>query len=90
MACSRTNPWFRGRIFGQKRAQELPPGSAVKHCWFLCTGGGGGYQQIEAHEGYMLCYQAWQLPPAPSVHPLPGSGMSDARVHIRLCLNDWM
>jgi hypothetical protein len=43
-----------------------------------------------AHEGYMLCYQAWQLPPAPSVHPLPGSGMSDARVHIRLCLNDWM
>ena len=43
-----------------------------------------------AHEGYMLCYQAWQLPPAPSVRPLPGSGMSDARVHIRLCLNDWM
>ena len=24
---------------------------------------------------YMLCYQAWQLPPAPSVRPLPGSGM---------------
>ena len=38
-SCARTNPWFRGRILGGKRAQEPPPGSAVKHCWFLGTGG---------------------------------------------------
>ena len=41
-SCARTNPWFRGRILGGKRAQEPTPGSAVKHCWFLDTGGGGG------------------------------------------------
>ena len=40
-ACARTNPWFRSRILRGKRAQELPPGSAVKHNWFLGTGGGG-------------------------------------------------
>ena len=27
--------------FGGKCAQEPPPGSAVKHCRFLGTGGGG-------------------------------------------------
>ena len=42
-SCARTNPWFRGRILGGKRAQEPPPGSAVKHCRFLDTGGGGTY-----------------------------------------------
>ena len=41
-SCARTNPWFRGRILGGKRVQEPPPGSAVKHCRFLGTGGGGG------------------------------------------------
>ena len=25
-------------------SQEPPPGSAVEHCWFLGTGGGGGCQ----------------------------------------------
>ena len=39
--CARTNPWFRGQIFGEKCAQEPTPGSAVKHCRFLDTGGGG-------------------------------------------------
>ena len=39
--CARTNPWFRGQILGEKCAQEPTPGSAVKHCWFLDTGGGG-------------------------------------------------
>ena len=39
-SCARTNPWFRGRILGEKRAQEPPAGSAVKHCRFLGTGGG--------------------------------------------------
>ena len=38
-ACARTGPWFRGGILGGKRAHEPPPGSAVKHCWFLGTGG---------------------------------------------------
>ena len=38
-SCARTNPWFRSQILGGKRAQEPPPGSAVKHCWFLGTGG---------------------------------------------------
>ena len=41
-SCARTNPWFRGQILGGNCAQELPPGSAVKHCRFLGTGGGGG------------------------------------------------
>ena len=36
------NPWFRSRILGEKRAQEPTPGSAVEHCRFLDTGGGGG------------------------------------------------
>ena len=40
--CARTNPWFRGQILGEKCAQEPTPGSAVKHCRFLDTGGGGG------------------------------------------------
>ena len=40
-SCARTNPWFRCRILGEKCAQEPPPGSAVKHCRFLGTGGGG-------------------------------------------------
>ena len=40
--CARTNPWFRGQILGGKCAQEPTPGSAVKHCRFLDTGGGGG------------------------------------------------
>ena len=39
--CARTNPWFRGQILGEKCAQEPTPGSAVKHCRFLDTGGGG-------------------------------------------------
>ena len=39
-SCARTNPWFHGRILGEKSAQEPPPGSAVKHCWFLGRGGG--------------------------------------------------
>ena len=39
--CARTNPWFRGRIWGEKCAQEPTLGSAVKHCRFLDTGGGG-------------------------------------------------
>ena len=43
-SCARTNPWFRGRILGGKCAQEPPPGSAVKHCRFLGTGGGGKFQ----------------------------------------------
>ena len=38
--CARTNPWFRGHILGEKCAQEPTPGSAVKHCRFLDTGGG--------------------------------------------------
>ena len=38
--CARTNPWFRGQILGEKCAQEPTPGSAVKHCRFLDTGGG--------------------------------------------------
>ena len=41
-SCARTNPWFRGRILGEKCAQEPTPGSAVKHCRFLGTGDGGG------------------------------------------------
>ena len=41
-SCARTNPWFRSRILGGKRAQEPPASSAVKHCRFLGTGGGGG------------------------------------------------
>ena len=40
-SCARTNPWFRGRILGGKRAQEPTPGSAFEHCRFLDTGGGG-------------------------------------------------
>ena len=40
-SCARTNPWFRGQILRGKCAQEPPPGSALKHCWFLGTGGGG-------------------------------------------------
>ena len=40
-SCARTNPWFCGQILGGKRVQEPPPGSAVKHWWFLGTGGGG-------------------------------------------------
>ena len=43
--CARTNPWFRGRIWGEKCAQEPTLGSAVKHCRFLDTGGGGGYKK---------------------------------------------
>ena len=39
-SCARTNPWFRGQILGEKRAQEPPARSAVKHCRFLGTGGG--------------------------------------------------
>ena len=39
-SCARTNPWFCGQILGGKRVQEPPPGSAVKHWWFLGTGGG--------------------------------------------------
>ena len=41
-SCARTNPWFHGRILGEKRTQEPPPGSAVEHCQFLGTGRGGG------------------------------------------------
>ena len=40
-SCAGTNPWFRGRILGEQHAQEPPPGSAVKRCRFLGTGGGG-------------------------------------------------
>ena len=40
-SCARTNPWFRGRNLGEKRTQEPPPGSAVEHCQFPGTGGGG-------------------------------------------------
>ena len=50
-SCARTNPWFRGRILVRKNrplvprsnfgAQEPTPGSAVEHCRFLDTGGGG-------------------------------------------------
>ena len=39
-SCARTNPWLRGRILGGNCAQEPLPGSAVKHCRFLGTGGG--------------------------------------------------
>ena len=39
-SCARTNPWFRGPIWGGKRAEEPPAGSAVKHCRFLGTGRG--------------------------------------------------
>ena len=39
-AVRKTNPWFRGQILGGKCAQEPTPGSAVKHCRFLDTGGG--------------------------------------------------
>ena len=46
-SCARTNPWFCGRILGGKCAQESPPGSAVKHCRFLGTG--GGYLPCEHH-----------------------------------------
>ena len=42
-SCARTNPWFCGQILGEKCAQEPTPGSAIKHCRFLDTGGGGGY-----------------------------------------------
>ena len=38
--CARTNPWFHSQILGEKCAQEPTPGSAVKHCRFLDTGGG--------------------------------------------------
>ena len=44
-SCTRTNPWFCGQILGAKRAQELPPGSAVNHCRFLGTGGGEGKER---------------------------------------------
>ena len=39
--CARTNPWFRGQILGEKCVQEPTPGSGVKHCRFMDTGGGG-------------------------------------------------
>ena len=47
--CARTNPWFRGQILEEKCAQEPTPGSAVKHCRFLDTGGGGGTKWIDTH-----------------------------------------
>ena len=50
-SCARTNPWFCGPILGEKRAQEPPAGSAVKHCRFLGTGGGGGYTDTDTHTG---------------------------------------
>ena len=40
-SCARTNPWFCDQSLGGKCAQEPPPGSTVKHCRFLGTGGGG-------------------------------------------------
>ena len=39
-SCARTSPWFCGQILGGKRAQQPPPGSAVKHCRCLGTGAG--------------------------------------------------
>ena len=54
-SCARTNPWFRGQILGEKRAQEPPSGSAVKHCWFLGTGGGGDNGQTLQQTAFPSC-----------------------------------
>ena len=48
---ARTNPWFCGQILGEKCAQEPTPGSTVKHCWFLDTGGGGGPLSLQGGGG---------------------------------------
>ena len=60
-SCARTNPWFRGRILGEKRAQEPTPGSAVEHCRFLDTGGGGVqscFHGVIPHETALARYAA--------------------------------
>ena len=58
-SCARTNPWFRGRILGGKCAQEPPPGSAVKHCRFLGTGGGYSYHRLPT--GVAITYRTREL-----------------------------
>ena len=46
--CARTNPWFRGQIFGEsvRKNRPLVPRSNIAGSW---TRGGGGYAKLNEH-----------------------------------------